>query len=522
MLAFRCGVADDAVMASSFVPYERDQLMLLPPSVAEWVPEGHQVRFVADAVELLDLSGFVDRHPLGGVGRRAYHPAMMVGLLLWAYSNGVFSSREIERRCETDLAFRFITANQCPDHATIARFRVTHEQDLKDLHRQVLVLCAELGLTSLGLVALDGTKVKANASKDANRTKRWLDDQIAEWFARATEADRVEDDTFGDRRGDEVPAEVVAPEDRVARMIAARDKLAAADRAPKRPRSKADPGRDPVANVTDPESALMPTRGGFIQGYNAQTIANPAGVVLWSQVVAATTDTALFVPSLTALRAELGAAGLPTQLGTVVADAGYWSEANATADIGAADRLIATDRSEAVTAAKADQGLPATTEPAVDLVARRDERAQVMHQWEANEIDYRDAAQLLGLSITRTYALRDRYRRLGPDGLMPARHPKGTGPRPKRPSSAQQAKHQMRVKLTTEAGKATYRRRAPTIEGVFANTKHNQGFRTFTRRGLAAADAEWSFVHVATNLAKIRRAIQNLTALMAGTITPAT
>lgn len=559
-------------MAYEFVGMDRDQQLLMPPSVAEWVPEDHPVRFVVEVVDVLDLSVLVAKHPLGGAGRRAYHPAMMVGLLMWAYANGVFSSREIERRCVSDVAFRFVTANQVPDHGTIARFRSGQAAELKELHTQVLSLLAQLGLVSLGLVALDGTKVAANASKDANRTAERLEEMVQEWFDKAQSRDDAENRLFGDERGDEVPADLRRAADRAERIRQAarraRERQAQREHSPRS--DPADTGTDttgtgtteaaadvgeevvgcgggveadnevgsppdapggtgggsgrgrrtPVGNVTDPQSGLMPVRGGgFVQGYNAQTVAGRGGIVLASRVVDTPADVTQFQPMVIQLRATLTEAGINARVGTVVADAGYWSAANATVDLEVGEVLIATDQSMAKTTAKAAEGLPdPMLDPGPDPdQVRYKQRLDVMQRWDAGHIDYRQAGTELGLSQSRTYELRSAYQARGPEGLRPERAAFGHArPAAKEPTNSQIAKHAMRAKLVSPEGRATYKQRAHTIEGVFGNTKHNYGFRRFSRRGLAAVDAEWTLVHTVTNLDKLRRGIDNLAWILAG------
>jgi transposase len=185
-------VGDDAGMAQNFVPVDRDQLMLMPPSMAEWLPEDHLVWFVLDVVDEFDLSAFVARYRADGRGGAAYHPAMMVALLVYAYAVGERSSRSIERRCVEDVAFRVAAANQAPDHATIARFRAAHQEALGGLFAQVLVLCARAGVLRPGLVAVDGTKLAGNAAMSANRTAEQL---AAEILAEAAAVDAAEDAT---------------------------------------------------------------------------------------------------------------------------------------------------------------------------------------------------------------------------------------------------------------------------------------------------------------------------------------
>src|SRR4051794_37476850 len=198
-------------MPQNFLACDREQELLLPPSLREWLPENHLAWFVIDAVATFDLGVFYASYRRDGWGRAAHDPAMMVALLLYAYAVRERSSRRIERRCEDDVAFRVITANEVPDHATIARFRVRHERALGDVFADVLRLCADAGLVRLELIAVDGTKVHANASQHATRDYVQIAGEI---LAEADAVDRDEDDQFGERRGDELPSEFATSQGR--------------------------------------------------------------------------------------------------------------------------------------------------------------------------------------------------------------------------------------------------------------------------------------------------------------------
>jgi transposase len=189
-------------MPQNFIDCRREQVFLMPPDVREWLPEGHLAWFVQAAVEEMDLSAFYAAYRADGHGRAAYEPSMMVALLLYAYARGVRSSRAIERACEEDVAYRVLAANQKPDHATLARFVERHEQAVAGLFSDVLALCAEAGLVSAGVVAIDGTKVAANASRDADRDYEQIAREIVE---EAQAVDQAEDERFGEARGDELP-----------------------------------------------------------------------------------------------------------------------------------------------------------------------------------------------------------------------------------------------------------------------------------------------------------------------------
>ena len=271
-------------MPQNFLACDREQSYLMAPSLREWLPADALAWCVLDAVAEMDLSAVYGDYRADGHGRAAFDPAMMVALLLYAYAVGERSSRAIERRCLVDVAFRVIAANQAPDHATIARFRGRHQDALAGLFSQVLGLCARAGLVSLGVIALDGTKIAANASGLANRTFEQI---AAEILAEADAVDAAEDGRFGERRGDELPAEWADPSSRKARLREAKARLEAEAQAEREAleskRAKREehqartgrrpPGRPPKpterpatppgrANVTDPDSRRSRRPGG--------------------------------------------------------------------------------------------------------------------------------------------------------------------------------------------------------------------------------------------------------------------
>src|ERR671911_2473157 len=227
-------------MAQNFIECDREQAFLMPPSVRDWLPEDHFAWFVLDAVEAMDLSSFFAAYRDDGHGRPAHDPQMMVALLLYAYARGQRSSRGIERECTEDVAYRVISANQRPDHTTIARFRQRHEQALAELFSDVLGLCAEAGLVKTGVVAGDGTKLHANASHHANRDY----EQIArEILAEAAETDRREDELYGERRGDELPPQLATNQGRRGWLREARRRLDERRAEEARPIPRSRPGR---------------------------------------------------------------------------------------------------------------------------------------------------------------------------------------------------------------------------------------------------------------------------------------
>jgi transposase len=214
-------------MACNFLRGDRNQPFLLPPDLRDWLPANHLARFVRDVVDQLDLGPFLRRYRADGHGHPAYDPKTLLGVLLYAYAIGVRSSRQIEQRCREDLTFRVLAGNQLPDHVTIARFRARHEHALAGLLIASLRLCRAAGLVRLGTIALDGTKVAANAADRANRTLAKLQDEVAQILQQAAETDQAEDRQHGPARRDELPAELASPSSRLARLQQAKTRLKA-------------------------------------------------------------------------------------------------------------------------------------------------------------------------------------------------------------------------------------------------------------------------------------------------------
>jgi transposase len=509
-------------MAKGYRPVDRDQAFLLPPDMRQWLPAGHPVWLVIEAVSLLDTSALHARRKTGGAGAAGYDPDMLVTVLIWAYANGVTSSRRIERLCGQDVAFRVACAGNLPDHVTIARFRQQFAETAAALFAQVLVLCARLGMGQVGTVAVDGTKVAASASKDANRTEDGLRKLAAELAARHEQADAEEDALFGaGQRGDDDPGDPQTRRERVAAALASLEAGRAAREAAERVAAEEhlqaaragtpQEGRPPagaqleaariglaketaacqariedwerrkaagqsvrrrpvppqqsslvrraqqkleaalardaarqakqerkapaVRNVTDPGSRLMPVRGGgFIQGYNAQNVASSDGLLIATRLTSDTTDTRWYEPmtgDATAAAAAMAAArdddnAANTQIGLVLADAGYLSEANLTCD--GPDRLIATGKHR-------------------DL-ERRARRA-------THGAD-----------------------RPGPGGVIAA----------------------MAARLATEEGIAAYRQRGRIAETPHGRIKHNMRLRQLSVRGMRKAAGEWTFACTVHNI----------------------
>src|SRR6266496_3412534 len=298
-------------MTYNFLRGDRDQSFLLPPDVRDWLTDGHLAWFVLDVVDQLDLTAFYRVHRDDGHGHPAYDPKLLLGVLLYGYCIGVRSSRQIERRCHEDIAFRVLAANQTPDHVTIARFRVRHEQALASFLVTSLKLCAAAGMVKVGLVALDGTKLAGNAADKANRTLDRLDAEVAEILTQAAEADRLARLRQAKAR---LEAEAAERARRYAERAAASAAAAAAKGKPPptlKPRRRDEaPNPKATANVTDPDSRLLHTRRGRVQGYNAQATTTCEQVIVAAELTQDANDFLQLQPMLEATAATLAAAGI--------------------------------------------------------------------------------------------------------------------------------------------------------------------------------------------------------------------
>ena len=450
-------------MAYNFLACDRDQAFLLPPDLRDWLPADHLAWFILDVVDQLDLGPFLKAYRADGHGRAAYEPRMLLAVLLYGYCTGIRSSRQIERRCQEDIAFRVLAGNSTPDHVTIARFRVRHEQALAGLLIQSLKLCATAGMVRLGLVALDGTKVEANAAAAANRTHAHLEAQVAELLAQAAAIDQAEDGEGGVAGGDGLPRALAGRTERLARLqqakaqleaeAAARQQryqqrvaeLAAGARARgQRPRAHIRPRRrdeaphpKATANTTDPDSRFVRGNGRTLQGYNAQAAATTDQVVVAAELTQQANDLQQLAPMLTAIRTTLAGAGIDDAVQRLAADSGYWSIANVSAISTAPELLIPPAR-------HGRHGKP-----------RKDGKPSESKS----------------------------------DGLRAA----------------------MLARLGSEQGKACYAQRSRTIEPVFGQVKTIQGGRRFMRRGLQACQAEWKLLCGTHNLLKLWRGTRSIT-----------
>ena len=471
-------------MASRFFVPDREQMFLEAVSYRDVLGDDHPVWTVIDVVDGLDLSAVYDRYvtDVSVGGRRAFDPAMLLALLVFGYAEGRRSSRQLEDACRRDWAYRAICGEATPDHATIARFRAGLDDVLESLFAQVLAVCAAAGLVEVGLVALDGTRMGSAASKEANKTAATLarfEAQARVMLDEAAAADDADNDAGGGSV--RVSSKTRRDTERVRRADRIRQaQQVVADAVERQAAEEKKRGRKmrPIGNVTDPESRLQKTRGGFIQGYNAQTVVSADQVVVACEVTADPTDAAWLEPMLTAAVENVDAAGITDPIGVAVADAGYWSQANAEAeDALGVGLLIATTKSHRV-------GTPAD-----DEAEKRDrERLPVIARVDDAEISIAEAARQLGLSPGWVSTLTARYRRHG--SLV---------------SEATLARLAMEHRLAQPANRDRYRQRGWLVEGSFAHVKTHRNTSRFSRRGLAACNAEWKLINLAGNLLKLHR-----------------
>ena len=322
------------VVAKTYRPYQPEQTLLLPPALEDWLPEGHLARFVSDVVDELDLSEIEATYEDEERGFPPYHPRMMVKVLVYAYCTGIYSSRRIQKALGDSVAFRYLGAGNEPDFRTISGFRMRHGRALEGLFVQILQLCREAGLVKLGRVALDGSKVKANASKHKamsygrmKEREAQLEKEVSALLKEADRTDQSEDARYGrESSGDELPAELARRQSRLEKIRQAKKALEDEAKAAPAKDGKKDATPDAKAqrNFTDPESRSQHTVDGYIQGYNAQLAVDDAHQVIVAQeVVQSGADTPSMIPMVEMIEANTGE--LPAIL---LADAGYWSEKN--------------------------------------------------------------------------------------------------------------------------------------------------------------------------------------------------
>ena len=463
-------------MTKCFLDDEIDQSLMMPPSLHEWLPEDHLARFVADLVPSLELSEFYASYEeKDGRGQAAYHPVMMVRLLIYGYCIGVVSSRQIEKRTYEDVAFRYLSADEHPDHTTINEFRKRHLKALSGLFLQALQLCQTAGLVKMGHVASDGTKKQANASKHKamsygrmGEAEAKLKAEIEDLLQRAEAADVAEDEKERQGFSDKLPKELARRESRLkkiqeakaaleaeAREKAEQEKASVEARIAARQKQEEETGKkmgghppqvpDPEQakpedkaqrNFTDPDSRIMPDgahKGSFVQAYNAQIAVDAeAQIIVAAEVTQEANDKQQLAPMLEQVQQNTGVKPVASS-----EDAGYWSpEQVADKRVAGIDLHVATGRDK--------HGIAEETAPSTD-------------------------------ATTEATAL-----------------------------------NQMKQKLQTEAGRAIYKMRKAIVEPVFGQIKECRNFRRFSLRGLENVRAEWKLVCLTHNILKLFRSGRRL------------
>lgn len=512
-------------MPYNFKTSDRDQRFLLPVDMREWLPENHSAFFVLDTVESMDLSAFYVSYREDGWGRAAFDPKMMVALILYAFSVGERSSRGIERRCVEDVGFRVIAANHTPDHSTIARFIARHYDALQGLFAQVVGVCVKAGLVRSSTVAVDGTKIAANASETNNLTEEQLADYARRVFKEVAAIDAEEDQLYGDKRGDELPPELADKNQRLdwikqqLEQIKAQQPPSLKKRVAEREARGKTLGRPLTGdkpksrktkrarvNTTDPESRMMSTQKGFLQGYNAQAAMTEDQIVVAGALTNGADDCASFLPILKQAQQNLNGAGA-NPIGTALADAGYFSIPNLTAEL-EFDTLIApvsSRRLNQAIAAYLEAGIsvdPNGLDDAPDPQLRRErvrvedeQRIKTLRRVIDGEITAKQASEELRISKTVVNRLKNRLQDQGPDAVRRTRAPKG----PRIPTATQVAL----ARLQSQDALQLYAKRATIAEPVFGQIKEARGFRKFLRRGLKGCSTEWMLMLITHNLRKV-------------------
>lgn len=489
-------------MPQNFKPCDRSQRFLLAPDMREWLPDDHLAFFILDTTEGLDLDRFYRSYRADGWGRAAFDPRMMVSLVLYAFAVGERSTRGIERRCTEDVAFRVITANETPDHSTIARFIDRHRDALQELLSQTVVVCVRAGLVRPNIVAVDGTKMAANAAQKNNLTEEQLSDFVTRTFDEFDRIQAEEDALYGERRGDELPEHL---RDRESRRRWIREQLEAQKKAPSSSKRR---GQLRV-NTTDPDSRVMKGPQGYLQGYNAQVVATEDQVVIAADVTNASDDRAYFKPMVKSAQDNLAQAGA-APVGTALADAGYFSADNITAELGC-HSLIAPVATRWL--GDALKSPPDLDPDEVDLTkrdratereemkAQDDHRIKVLKRVIAKEMKGTEAARELGLSEGQTSRLKSELLKRGPDTVRRVNLPKD-------PSKPPPAKDVGLAIFARPGALETYNHRSTIVEPVFGQTKEARRMRKFLRRGLGGTRCEWSLMMATHNLRKAWRAAQ--------------
>jgi transposase len=438
-------------MPKGYRTYLPEQDLLLPPSLREWLPESHLVYFVSDVVDQLDLSAMHRVYEKENRGRPPYDPRLMTKLLVYGYCTGVFSSRRIQKRLQEDIPFKVLAAGNEPDFRTISDFRKIHIETLQKLFEQVLAMALECGSIKLGRVSLDGTKVKANASKHKamsygrmQEKQQQLKEEVKQLLEQAATADEMEDGQYGGKRGDELPEELQRRETRLAKIKEAkkvveqraRDKAAEEGKSVKEAK-RAKPGDKDQYNFTDSESRIMKGADGFVQGYNAQAAVEPALLLIVGQsVTEEANDKRQLMPMVELIEQQSG-----QRPEAILADNGYCSEENL----------------------------------------------------ESLESAGQGKRKIEGFIAT------------GKQKHGEHRQPAKRGPLPAGATKVDR----MKQKLKTKAGKAVYAARKCVVEPVFGQIKQARGFRQFLLRGKEKVKGEWALLCLTHNILRLHAAMQS-------------
>lgn len=444
-------------MSKQFRVWNPEQAFLFPPSPRDWLPDNHLVYFLLDVVPQMNLQPVLQPYQAEDRGQPPYHPTMLVTLLLYGYATGTFSSRRLMARCETDVAYRVIVGEDVPDFRTISDFRKRHLLALEGLFVDVLKLCAQAGLAQVGRIALDGSKVKANASRHKAmsydymlKEEKRLKQEITSLLAQAEAADQAEDQSYGrERRGEELPEELARRKSRLHKIREAKAALEAEAREQARAaeverqgQGKPPSGKDPEQakpepkaqyNFTDPESRIMKVSNkGWDQCGNAQVAVNEHQIIVAADVTDETNDKKQVKPMVEQVQQNVAVVGVTEKVKEMVADAGFYSESNVAYLEGEGiDPYIATER-----------------------LKHHEQKAAA---------------------------------------------PRG------RCSKGMTAQQRMARKLRTKGGRERYARRKGMVEPVFGQIKQGRGFRQFSLRGLTKMRSEWRLVSLTHNLLKLWR-----------------
>lgn len=465
----------------NFIPYNQSQLMLLPLDIKEMIPEDHLVHAVDAVVERLDLSSIYEKVENSEGGRPCYHPLMLVKVLFYAYATGVRSSRKIAARLQSDIFFMYLAAMQRPDFRTISDFRKEHLGQLKELFKQIVVICLELGMAKVGHVAIDGTKMRASAGRRRTKGEGKLEDmaekiekEIDKILEEASETDEREDRLYGDKRGDELPEELRKREDLLEKIEKAKEVL------------KKKGWKE--ANITDPDCRFMQDAdGGKDTSYNTQVaVDGEVQVIVANDVTSEVNDVGQFIPVYEQIKENTGKK--PEE---VSADCGYFSGENA----------IYIDRN------KVDTYLP-------DQMFEKEVKEGI-GEFDRRNFKYNEEEDTLTCPGGKRLVFKQNYMQngirsrlyIGEECFSCERRVECTRGKARhiKVSEVDGLVKRMREKLLSEEGKERYKKRLSTVEPVLGNLKKNLGYRDFLLRGIEKVKGEFNLMCIAHNLKKIHK-----------------